>query len=141
MTYAFQPYPAHRHGPNGALRVVNNADEDAQALAEGFATHPSLVGKPKPADVPKTPAPPPAAVVTPKAAKAPAKPKAQKEPAAAPPPPAATPLEDAIEKAVEAQPAAFDRAVAIAALEAANFEVDPATTDEELVEALAELAK
>ena len=55
--------------------------------------------------------------------------------------PAATPLEDAIEKAVEAQPAAFDRAVAIAALEAANFEVDPATTDEELVEALAELAK
>lgn len=141
MSYnpAEHPYPAMRYGANDATRVVNNADEDAQASDEGFRDHPTKVGKAveKPPTPPVTPAPATETAKTPKAAKAPAKPKAQKEPAAAPPPPAATPLETAIEAATPD----FDRAAAIARLEAANFEVDPATTDDELKEALAELDK
>lgn len=144
MPYQHQEYPALRYAAEGRTRVVTSKDEDAQASDEGFVSHPSLIGqpKPKPAEVPKTVTPAPAADKPPKAAKTPPKPKAQKEPPAAPAAaPAPTPLETAIENAVENQPPAFDRAVAIATLEAANFEVDPATTDEELIEALAELAK
>jgi len=115
---AEHPYPAHRHGPDGAFRVVNNLDEDKQALSEGWATHPSLVGKP-----------PPPAVKAKKSGKAPEK------------APAETPLEAALSKAVHAQPDAFDRTVAIATLEAAGYDIDAEVTDAELVEALAELAK
>ncbi len=125
MPYTFQPYPAHRHGLNGALRVVTNADEDAQALAEGFRDHPSKVGHPVAE-----------AVLVNKASKAKSETKTK-----SPSKPKETPLEKAIEKALEGQPTAFDRAAAIATLEAANFEVDPETSDEELAEALAELAK
>ncbi len=114
--YTFQPYPAHRYGPDGVVRVVNSADEDAAAQDEGFEDHPTKVGKAKEIEIPM-----------PRGGK---KPKAKE-----------TPLEKAIEKAIEAKGAAFDRKTAIATLEAANFDIDPDTTDEELVEALAELAK
>jgi hypothetical protein len=135
MSYAFQAYPAHRHGPNGALRVVSNVEEDAIATAEGFRDHPSKIGKPadapvkvaKPADAPKA-----AAVNQPKPAGVKKAPKAEK-PAEKPPEP--TPLEAAVAVAL------FDRAAAIATLEQANFDVEPDTTDDELKEALAELAK
>lgn len=139
MPYQYQPYPAHRHGLNGALRVVTNADEDAQAQAEGFATHPSLVGKPKTHEDVGTSASRPDNADKPvqtKAAKATAKTKAEKTPPVAPTAPAATPLEQAI-----AETPVFDRAAAIARLHAANFDVDPETTDAELVEAIVELDK
>ncbi len=130
---ADHPYPAMRYGKDDATRVVLTADEDAQAADEGFVDHPSKVGKAKPA-VPKPPITPtttPAVVRQGKGGK-----KAEK-------PPAETPLEAAISAVPAPAPEApaFDRAAAIVTLEAANFEVDPATTDEELIEALAELAK
>lgn len=133
---ADHPYPALRYGADAATRVVNSKDEDTQAADEGFVDHPSKVGQPKPAKaaVPKppiTPATTPAVVRQGKGGK-----KAEK-------PAAETPLEAAIAAVPAPAPEApaFDRAAAIVTLEAANFEVDPATTDEELIEALAELAK
>jgi len=113
---ADHPYPAHRHGPNGALRVVANADEDKQALSEGFATHPSLVGAP-------------AAPVVKKSGK-----KAEKAPEE-------TALKAAMATAVAAEAETFDRTAAIAKLEEAGYDIDAEVTDAELVEALAELAK
>jgi len=137
MSYnpADHPYPAHRFGPNDAFRVVNNADEDAQARDEGFADHPTRVGKAvaKPPTPPKPAAPTPAPVAQTKATKAKSKDKSEKPADPAPAAPVAPPA--------PAPEVEFDRTAAIARLEAANFEVDPATTDDELVEALAELDK
>jgi len=128
MSYAFQAYPAHRHGPNGALRVVNSREEDELAAAEGFRDHPSKIGKP--AEATKAPA----KLTNGDAPKAAVKKgaKAEKE---APKPPEPTPLEAAVALAL------FDRAAAIKTLEDANFDVEPDTTDDELKAALAELAK
>ena len=123
MTYnpAEHPYPAHLYGPEGAVRVVWTADEDNAAKAEGWVKHPSLYGK--------RPMPPPST------------PKVGKNNKRSPTLPQETQLEAAFSLAVEAQPDAFDRATAVATLEAAGYEIDKDVTDAELVEALAELAK
>ena len=116
--YAYVPYPAHRHGPDGTFMVVANAEEDKLALSQGWATHPSLVGKP----------PPPVL-------------KAGKRGKPVEKLPDETPLAAAMSAPVEAiVDAVFDRTAAIAKLEAADFEIDPDVTDAELVEALAVLA-
>jgi len=111
------PYPAHLYGPDGAVRVIWTADEDAAAKAEGWVKHPSLIGKPPPPVV-KSGKGKRGATLTPE-----------------------TPLEAAISKAVEAKADEFDRTAAVATLEAAGYEIDKDVTDAELVEALAELAK
>jgi hypothetical protein len=119
MSYIHQPYPAHRYDANDAVRVVANADEDAVALAEGFVDHPSKVGQQTTVSAPHT-------MKTPKGGKKPA--------TLAPEDPAPAPV-----KVVSAPK--FDRTSAVATLEAAGYEIDKDVTDDELVEALAELAK
>ena len=126
MTYVFQPYPAHRHGLDGAIRVVNNVDEDEIALAEGFVKHPSMLGTVAPQQTAETPD---QTMAAPKSGKKRA--AAKKE----------TPSPAAIDVVTASSESKFDRAAAIATLEAANFEVDPETTDDELEDALVELAK
>lgn len=149
MPYTYQPYPAYRYGPSGQSVVVKNVDEDNNALAEGFATHPSLVGvkanpveeqAPEPVTevapvAPVVPAPVVEPIVEPaptKAKKAAA--KAVKAEAAA------DKAQEAAAKVIEAE-TPFDRAAAILTLEAADYVIPPETTDDELKDALAELAK
>jgi len=123
MSYIHQPYPAHRYGPNDAVRAVANADEDAVALAEGFVDHPSKVGQQTTVSAPHT-------MKTPKGGKKPATPAPE---APAPAPVAAV--------SAHAPKTEFDRTAALTTLDAAGYEIDPDTTDNELKDALAELAK
>lgn len=125
MVYTYIPYPAHRHGPGGAIRVVQNEEEDKLALYEGFWPHPSQVGQPTPSQVGQ----PTPVVLKTKGGK-----KADKAVAD-------TPVEAALSRSVTAEPDAFDRASAVATLEKAGYDIDSDVTDAELVEALAELSK